>query len=1026
MTQADRRFIEESFPVKEVSQHAAKEKTIRHGHISTLHIWWARRPLAASRATAYAALTPAAPDLLVWQGERNFIVELCRWENSLNLPLLERARRVLYAAHAERLSAELGKAVSVEDIAAGRVPPPRVLDPFAGGGSYPLEALRLGCEAYAGDYNPVAVLILKATLEFPQQYGHLFAGMPDHLWRKGKTRAPHAAGQMAFALNDSTPTDAPPPNFNPLLEAVRQWGEWVLNEARTELAGFYAGPNGETAVGYIWARTLPCQNPACGVEIPLMRQFWLAKKDKKKIALHPLSRGAGKPLAFEIVAQGQPGYAPWPKDFDPERGTVKGAVVTCPACGAVIDANTTRRLFREGKAGQRLVAVVLSPRPQGGRGAGGGGLPSPSGRGAGGEGKTYRLPTEADLAAYRAAEQALQAKHERLRAAWGMEPLPDEPTPEGKGSGAERAFSVRNYGLDTWGDLFNPRQALALLTFADAVRRAHAEMLAQGYPADFARAVATYLGIVVSTLADHNAGLCQWRGGSENGGHVFGRQALPMNWDYFEVNPFSGSTGSATAATDKTIRVLDHLTQIPAVPSGEYPHPQPLPHKGGGETLPSPHVGEGSGVRDIPHVGEGSGVRDIPHVEEGGWGGEGARVTHASATRLPYPDAFFDAVLTDPPYYDNVPYSYLSDFFYVWLKRTVGHLYPDLFSTPLTPKSGEIVAYSQGEGGFEAGKRFFEEQLAAAFRESARVLKPGGVAVVVYAHKSTAGWETVINALLDCGLVVSAAWPLNTEMESRLRANESAALASSIYIVARKAPRQGLGFYHEVRAELRRHLQTRLQRLWEEGVGGADFFIAAIGSAIEVFGKYEQVIDLEGNLIRGEALLDEVRALATDFAVRQILHNGFAAEVGERTRFYILWRWNYAEARVPFDEARKLAQACGLDIVEEWSRRGSPLKKEQAFVRLLGPHQRELEHLAAGRELIDVLHHALRLWEKGERAALIERLSESGYGRNEAFYRVAQAISECLPFESKEKKLLDGLLTGRTRLQEEVGQPRLL
>jgi len=1021
MTQADRRFIEESFPVKEVSQHAAKEKTIRYGHISTLHIWWARRPLAASRATAYAALTPAAPDLLVWQGERNFIVELCRWENSLNLPLLERARRVLYAAHAERLSAELGKAVSVEDIAAGRVPPPRVLDPFAGGGSYPLEALRLGCEAYAGDYNPVAVLILKATLEFPQQYGHLFAGMPDHLWRKGKTRAPHAAGQMAFALNDSTPTDAPPPNFNPLLEAVRHWGEWVLNEARTELAGFYAGPNGETAVGYIWARTLPCQNPACGVEIPLMRQFWLAKKDKKKIALHPLSRGAGKPLAFEIVAQGQPGYAPWPKDFDPERGTVKGAVVTCPACGAVIDANTTRRLFREGKAGQRMVAVVLSPRPQGGRGTGGGGLPSPSGRGAGGEGKTYRLPTEADLAAYRAAEQALQAKRERLRAAWGMEPLPDEPLPVMSG-----VFKAPIYGMDAWGKLFNPRQALALLTFADAVRRAHAEMLAQGYPADFAKAVATYLALSLDMSAAFTNSLARWENTSEVIKQLFSRQALPMLWDYAEANPLGDSSGSFSTGQEYYLKVLDHLTRIPAVPGGEGPHSQPLPHKGGGETLPSPHVGEGSGVRDIPHVGEGSGVRDIPHVEEGGWGGEGARVTHASATRLPYPDAFFDAVLTDPPYYDNVAYSYLSDFFYVWLKRTVGHLYPDLFSTPLTPKSGEIVAYSQGEGGFEAGKRFFEEQLAAAFRESARVLKPGGVAVVVYAHKSTAGWETVINALLDCGLVVSAAWPLNTEMQSRLNANESAALASSIYIVARKAARQGLGFYHEVRAELRRHLDERLQRLWEEGVGGADFFIAAIGSAIEVFGKYEQVIDLEGNLIRGEALLDEVRALATDFAVRQILHNGFAAEISDRARFYVLWRWNYAEARVPFDEARKLAQACGLDIVEEWSRRGSPLKKEQAFVRLLGPHQRELEHLAAGRELIDVLHHALRLWEKGERAALIERLSESGYGRNEAFYRVAQAISECLPFESKEKKLLDGLLTGRTRLQEEVGQPRLL
>jgi adenine-specific DNA methylase len=974
MTQPDRRFIEETFPVKDVSQHAAREKNIRHGHISTLHIWWARRPLAASRATAFAALIPATQDILEGQKQSGFIVELCRWENSLNIPLLEHARRALYAAHAERLSAELGRPVSVDDIVAGHVPPPRVLDPFSGGGSYPLEALRLGCEAYANDYNPVAVLILKATLEYPQQYGHPFAGMPEHLWRKGKTHAPHAAEQM----NDSTPTDAPPPNFNPLLEAVKEWGEWVLNEARTELAGFYAGPNGETAVGYIWARTLPCQNPACGVEIPLMRQFWLAKKDKKKIALHPFSHGPGQPIAFEIVAQNRPGYAPWPKDFDPERGTVKGAVVTCQACGAVIDANTTRRLFREGKAGQRLVAVVLSPRLQGGRGAGG-------------EGKTYRLPTEADLATYRAAEQALQAKRERLRAAWGMEPLPDEPLPPRGTLG----INVRGYGVSTWSDLFNPRQALALLTFADAVRRAHAEMLAQGYPEDFARAVAIYLGIIFNRLADKNAKVVVYNVVGEKIEHVFGRQVLPMVWDYVEVNPFT-DVGWPNMF-DWVVSVLDHLTRIPATPGGDRT-------RIGADT-----TDERGDIRANPS-----------HPWES--------VSHASATRLPYPDAFFDAVLTDPPYYDNVPYSHLSDFFYVWLKRTVGHLYPDLFITPLTPKSGEIVAYSQGEGGSEAGKRFFEEQLAAAFREIARVLKPGGVAVVVYAHKSTAGWETVINALLDSGLVVSAAWPLNTEMQSRLNANETASLASSIYIVARKAPRQGLGFYHEVRAELRRHLDKRLQRLWEEGISGADFFIAAIGSAIEVFGKYEQVIDLEGNVIRGRALLDEVRSLVTDFAVRQILHEGgqpaspYSAEISDRVRFYVLWRWNYGEARIPFDEARKLAQSCGLDLIEEWSRRGGVVKKEQEFVCLLGPHQREMEHLAAGHELIDVLHHVLRLWEKGDRAALIQRLAESGYGRSEAFYRVAQAISQCLPNESKEKKLLDGLLTSRSRLREESGE----
>ncbi|RME89115.1 MAG: DUF1156 domain-containing protein, partial [Anaerolineae bacterium] len=239
MTRPDRRFIEETFPVKEINRISAKEKNIRHGHISTLHIWWARRPLAASRATAYAALVPPPEDILDWQKQRNFIVELSKWENALNPPLLERARQAIYAAHAERLSAERGEPVTVEDIEAGRVPPPRVLDPFAGGGSYPLEALRLGCEAYANDYNPVAVLILKATLEYPQKYGRPFAGMPEHLWWEGKGKQLPPAGQLRMALDEPAPADAPPTDFNPLLAAVKYWGNWVLEEARAELAPFY-------------------------------------------------------------------------------------------------------------------------------------------------------------------------------------------------------------------------------------------------------------------------------------------------------------------------------------------------------------------------------------------------------------------------------------------------------------------------------------------------------------------------------------------------------------------------------------------------------------------------------------------------------------------------------------------------------------------------------------------------------------------------------------------------------------------
>jgi hypothetical protein len=250
-------------------------------------------------------------------------------------------------------------------------------------------------------------------------------------------------------------------------------------------------------------------------------------------------------------------------------------------------------------------------------------------------------------------------------------------------------------------------------------------------------------------------------------------------------------------------------------------------------------------------------------------------------------------------------------------------------------------------------------------------------------------------------------------------AQESAALASSIYIVARKMPRQPTGFYNDVRAELRQYLDTKLHRLWEEGIGGADFFIAAIGSAIEVFGKYEQVMDYEGNIVRADRLLEEVRTIATDYAVRQILHNGFAAEISGLTRLYVLWRWNYGEALVSFDEARKLGQSCGIDISQEWSKTGF-VRKEKEFVRLLGPQGRKLDDLDDPRDLIDVLHKSLLLWEKSQRAEMVKALADRGFGRSEAFYRVAQAISETLPLESKEKKLLDGFLAGRERVQEEV------
>lgn len=904
----NRRFIEETFPVKEVSAESAREKSIRHDHISTLHIWWARRPLASSRATNYAALIPAPENADERNRSREFIVDLCRWENSLNRTLIEKARKDVVESNGGR--------------------PPRVLDPFAGGGAIPLEALRLGCEVHSSDYNPVSVLIQKCTLEYPQKYGKARRGVDE--WS---------------GLERST-------DKNPLVEDVRKWGNWALEHAKKEIGKFYPPePDGSMPVGFIWARTIPCQNPSCKADIPLLRQFWLAKNSRARVALYP--EVVKTEVSFRVVGDG---YGEMPKAFDPEKGTISWAVTTCLACGSVSDAEKLKKLFRQNQTGERIVAVVLRHPTK--------------------PGKTYRVAQLRDERVFSEARKRLSESRKNLLQEWGLDPIPDESihTPdenEYQPGGLLYNFTpVLLYGMKKWSDLFNQRQSLALVTFTNSVRKAHLRMLEQGYEEQYAKAVATYLGIVVDRLADKNSTLVVYNVVGEKIEHVFGRQALAMVWDYVELNPFT-DVGWHNMQ-EWVERVIAHCAD-----------------------LPSPAI-----------------------------------VSQFSATSLPYPDNYFDAVFTDPPYYDNVPYADLSDFFYVWLKRTVGHLHPDLFSTPVVPKKNEIIAElpllrGMGKEGAKkavAGiktKEDFESMLRQAFQEIQRVTRPYGVCVIVYAHKSLEGWETLINSLLESGLIVTGAWPINTERPGRLRSQESAALASSIYIVARKMQRDATGFYNEVKTELAKHLDTKLDRLWQEGISGADFFIAAIGSAIEVFGKFEKVMDYEGNVVRGDRLLEDVREIVTDYAVRQILHNGFGGEISELTRLYVLWRWEFGEAKVPFDDARKLAQSCGVDLSKEWNRNGF-VRKEKEFVTLTGPGSRSVEGLENSRELIDTLHLTLLLWEKGKRDDMTRVLAESGFGRGEAFFRVAQAVSETLPNESKEKKLLDGFLAGRERLQEEV------
>ena len=944
----DKRFIEEDFPVKEVSRESEKEKNIRHGHISTLHIWWARRPLASSRATNYAALIPAPKNEQKRREKLKFIAELSKWENSLNREIIERARRDIL---------EYFKQISDNP----NQERPRVLDPFAGGGAIPLEALRLGCETYASDYNPVAVLILKATLEYPQKYGRKNGG------RASKEKP---LDEYGIKAGEEEKYD--------LVRDVEKWGKWVLEEAKKELERFYPkDEDGSVPVGYIWARTVKCQSLTCGVEIPLMRQFWLAKKKNKKVFLFPYIKD-GK-IEFAIIDASDLSGTKFPieeikerlrkflgmderewkayeeevkskypyyyenylkdgVDFDPSKGTISRAKVTCPVCGYTHSDEWLRQYFRDGKAGERMVAVILT-KP-------------------GEKGKRYRIATEKDVKAFEDAKKYLEEKVPKLRKEWGIEPVPNEPVRR-----VPVSFGVINvwvYGMNKWGDLFNNRQKLALITFVEKVREAYKKMVERGYDEEYAKAVVTYLAITLDNFAEKNNNLNRWVNNVEAIAGCFRMQALGMAWEYAEGHPFIGSISFGTLNEYKFKPLFEHA----------------------------------------------------PTLQLGGK----ASVLQASATSLPFPDNYFDAVFTDPPYYDNVPYSYLSDFFYVWLKRSIGYLYPELFTTPLTPKSKELVAYSHNKN-WEEAKRYFEEGMKQALREVYRVLKSHGIAMIVYSHKTTQGWETIINALLDSGLVPTASWPVHTELKNRFRARESAALASSIYIVARKMEKQGIGWFEEVQEELEEHLQDKLDRLWEEGISGADFFIAAIGSAIEVFGKYEKVMDYDGNEVRADRLLEFVRDFVAKYALRKILHEEISAQLSPLTKFYVLWRWSYGEARVHFDDARKLATSVGLELEEHWNR--GFIRKEGEFIRVLGPQERKLEEIT-GNELIDVLHKVLIYWEKGMRGNMLHLLAETGWGTTEVFYKVAQAISSSLPNESREKKLIDGLLTGREAIIEAI------
>lgn len=1048
MAGSDKRLIEVAFPLQQASIDSVHEKNVRHGHISTLHIWPARRPLAASRAALVATLLPDPGD----PRKRKEILErlggrLVEKIEKKKLPsgkteIIKKYETIGGILHWGRESGpdldwfrgEIKKAYG------GRAP--KVLDPFAGGGAIPLEAMRLGCEVTAVDINPVAWFILKCTLEYPQKLAGQKRRLPDFAiadreFMEAFFKAQGLKGAtLRTQLTKVFGEDGAPQqhqafdDLEPLLEAdlswhVRAWGRWVLKEARKELAPFYPT--------YASFETLDGKAP---------------KGKEGVLELVPLT------------ADGEPDIAALNREFSKEylensknpRWVAKPTVaylwartVTCKNCRATIPLLKTRWLCK--KPNKRVVLEmtptadksgvdfsILQDAPIVGQNAAarreydkrlGAGTMSRSGAtcpccntimtmedlrlegrsGRLGEvttavvfdssrGKGYRLPTEKEHTVSASAKDGLVALFSQVP--YG---LPRESI-----AGADAlGIRVPLYGTDQWFKLYLPRQLVALGRICLAIRAAHKAVEIDAGDKEWAAGVLASLAASMGRQADYSSTVCIWAL-SEFICHTFTRFAFPMTWDFVEGNPLSETSGNFEGAVDWVARVMEHLCDA----SRHRPRPA---------------------------------------------------VLQQSATELDIDD--IDVVVTDPPYYNAIAYSDLMDFFYVWHRRTLLGLTPEIdaaFAESLSPKwnhstnVGELIDEASRFGGDKAAsKKNYEDGMAHAFRVCHRALAEEGRLVIVFAHKHPDAWETLVAAIVRAGFVVDGSWPIQTEREARIRAYASAALSSSVWLVCRKRSETARpGWDNRVLEDMHRNITQRLREFWDAGIRGPDFVWAATGPALEAYSQHPVVkkANSPGELMSVTEFLQHVRRIVVDFVVGRVLTeagaDGDEEAVGldDVTTYYLLHRHDFGFDEAPAGACILYAVSCGLadrelsdqydlvsragggtvtldseddessdeDADEEASSAGSG-----SALKLKAWNQRKAKDLGLDAPrgkpipLIDQVHRIMRLWKAGDVNKVNEYLDQRALRGNRVFHQLLQALIELAPHASEERSLLESI-----------------
>lgn len=836
-----RKLIEVALPLETINKESAREKSIRHGHPSTLHLWWARRPLAAARAVLFAQLVddpsshpdrfPTEESVIKERTRLHEMIErLVVWENSND-------ERLFAEAHQEILKSTDGN-------------PPPILDPFAGGGSIPLEAQRLGLEAHASDLNPVAVLINKALIEIPPK----FAGRP-----------PVFPGAAESQINSW-------PRATGLAEDVRRYGQWMRDQAEKRIGHLYPKatlPDGSeaTVIAWIWARTVTCPNPACRISMPLVRSWWLGKKKGKEAYVVPTVVD-GK-IQFTIGHDAK--TAPTAED----DGTVGRTGARCIACGAAVELKYVREEGLANRIGAQLMATVA-------------------------EGKRTRIYLEPTPA------------HET--SAQVVRPV---DSPDGEIPAKAPSFRVQAYGFKQYADLFTPRQLTALTTFSDLVSevREHvfADALAVGLEegirlesggtgaAAYADTIATYLGLALDRAAMSGNSLCRWNPAGEKIQHVFGRQAIPMLWDFGDANIFGTTTGSWKSCLEMNANGLSQLST----------------------------------------------TRMAESLQQ-----------DAQSVRL-------DGMLlsTDPPYYDNVGYSDLSDFFYVWLRRSLRAIHPKLLSTLLVPKNDELVANPYRHNGKEGAHKFFENGFREVFRRARKSALPGFPITVFYAFKqsettadgeASTGWETVLEGMIQSGWTITATWPVRSEMGSRMVSQGTNALASSIVLALRPRPDDApsidrRGFINALKEEL----PAKLKELQQGAIAPVDLPQAAIGPGMAVFSSYSGVLTDDGSKMTVRAALSRINEILDEVLAEQ------EGDFDVDTRFGIAWFRQHGFDAGSFGDADNLARArnASLDHLE----RAGILTKPAGKVTLLSPEA--LDAMYAEKEYDPSTDQHISAWE---------------------------------------------------------------